>query len=97
MTVTTEPQVIIAVPRDTRVDEKEQEKVDKYQDLAKEIKMLWKVEARVIPIITGTLRTTTRGLEENLRTLGITTIVEFIQQVALLGTAQILRKVLEHG
>jgi len=35
----------IAVPRDTRVDEKEQEKADKYQDLAKEITRLWKVEA----------------------------------------------------
>ena len=28
----------IAVPRDTRVDEKEHEKVDKYQDLTREIK-----------------------------------------------------------
>ena len=36
----------IAVPGDTTVDYKEQEKVDKYQDLANEIKRLWKVEAR---------------------------------------------------
>jgi len=28
-----------AVPGDTRVDEKEQEKVDKYQDLTREIKI----------------------------------------------------------
>jgi len=34
------------VPGDTTVDYKEQEKVDKYQDLANEIKRLWKVEAR---------------------------------------------------
>jgi len=41
------------VAGDTRVDEKEQEKVDKYQDLAREIIRLWKVEARVIPIVIG--------------------------------------------
>jgi len=35
----------IVVPGDTRVDEKEQEKVDKYQDLARKTKRLWKVEA----------------------------------------------------
>ena len=59
--------VDIEVPGDTRVDEKEQEKVDKYQDLAAEIERLWKVEARVIPIVIGTLRFISRGLDENLR------------------------------
>jgi len=45
------------VPGDTRVDKKEQEKdVDKYQDLARETKRLWKVKARLIPIVIGTLR-----------------------------------------
>jgi len=33
----------IAVPADARVEEKEQEKVDRYQDLAREIKRLWNV------------------------------------------------------
>ena len=53
----------IAVPGDTRVDEKEQENVDNYQDLATEIKRLWKVEDRVIPIIIGALGMILRGLE----------------------------------
>jgi len=34
--------IIIAVPGDTRVD-KEQEKVDKYQNLARELKRFWKM------------------------------------------------------
>jgi len=55
------------VPGDTRVDEKQPDKVDKYQDLARENDRLWKVEARVIPIVIGTLRLISRGLEENLR------------------------------
>ena len=44
----------------------------KYQDLARKIKRLWKVEARVIPSIIGTFGMIPRGLEENLRKLGIT-------------------------
>jgi len=71
--------------------------VDKYHNLAKEIERLWKVEASVIPIIIGALRTISRGLQEKLRTLEITTKVELIQKVALLGTVRMLRKVLEHG
>ena len=30
-----------AVPYDTRVDEKEKEKIQKYQELARELKKLW--------------------------------------------------------
>ena len=41
----------------------------------------------IIPIVIGTLGMIPRGLEENLRTLGITTKIELIQKVALLGTA----------
>ena len=81
----------IEVPRNTRVNEKEQEKVDKYQDLAAEIERLWKVKARVIPIVIGALGRILRGLKENLRILGITIKVELIQKVALLGTAKILK------
>ena len=35
-----------AVPADAKVEEKEQEKMDRYQDLAKELKRLWKVETK---------------------------------------------------
>ena len=61
--------------------------MDKYQCLARETKRLWKVEARVIPIVIGTLETIPRGLEENMRTLEIMIKVELIQKVTLLGTA----------
>ena len=42
--------VDIAVPGDCRVEIKEDEKIEKYQDLAREISKLWKVKAKVIPI-----------------------------------------------
>ena len=64
--------VDVAVPGETRVNEKEEEKVDKYQNLATEIKRLWEVEARVILTVIGILEMITRGLEDNLKTVGIT-------------------------
>ena len=49
-------------------------------------------------IVIGAFGTIPRHMKENLKTLGITIKVEFyIQNVALLGTARILRKVLEDG
>ena len=58
----------------------------------------------MIPIVIVALGAMPRCLEElevlhmsNLRTMGIKIKVELIKKVALLGTAQILRKVLEHG
>ena len=68
--------------------------MDKYQELTREIKTLWKAEARVIAIVIGALGMIPRGLED-LRTMEIKIKVEVIQKVALLGT-QILRKALEH-
>ena len=40
----------VAVPGDARVELKEKEKIDKYQDLAKELRKLWKVKTRVEPL-----------------------------------------------
>jgi len=61
--------------------------VHKYQGMARKIKRLWKVEARVIPIVIGALGTISRGVEENLRTLEITITAELIQKIVLIGTA----------
>ena len=36
-----------------RVEQKEQKKMDRYQDLARELKKLWKEESKVIPIVHG--------------------------------------------
>ena len=54
----TDQQIIdVAVPGDARAEQKEKEKIDKYQDLAKELRKLWKVKTRVVPIVIGALRT----------------------------------------
>ena len=54
----TDQQIIdVAVSGDAKVELKEKEKIDKYQDLAKELRKLWKVKTRVVPIVIGALRT----------------------------------------
>ena len=45
----------VAVSGDRRIVDKEQEKIEKYQDLAREIRKWWKVKTKVILIIIGAL------------------------------------------
>ena len=46
-----------AVPADHRVKLKENEKINKYLDLARELKKLWNMRVKVIPIVVGALGT----------------------------------------
>ena len=85
----------IAVPGDSRVALKEKEKVQKYQDLARELRKLWKVKVKVVPVVVGALGTIPKALEKYLESIGSTVKVELLQKAALLGTARILRKTLE--
>ena len=86
----------IAVPADEDVDRKEKEKVDKYQDLKREIKRLWKLKkVEVVPVVIGSLGSVTKGFEKWIQKLEIPCDVGVLQKTALLGTARILRKVLE--
>ena len=47
-----------AIPYDSRVNAKEMEKTEKYQDLAREVEKLWDIRTKVIPIVIGALGTT---------------------------------------
>ena len=53
--------VDFAVPADHRVKLKESEKKDKCLDLAMELKKLWNMKAKSIPIVIGALGTLTEG------------------------------------
>ena len=85
----------VAIPEDGRVRAKEDEKVEKDQDLAREVRKMWGVRRKVIPIVVGALGTIPMRLKENLRAIGVDTSTELIQRSALLGSARILRKVPE--
>ncbi|XP_068709115.1 uncharacterized protein [Montipora foliosa] len=85
----------IAVPVDAGIVEKEKEKVEKYQDLRREVARLWNVKAKVVPIVVGALGAVTPNLSKHLDAIGVTTRIELLQKAALLGTARLLRRVLE--
>ena len=87
-----------AVPANVRVGEKEREKVEKYQDLKREIGRLWKLKlVEVVPVVIGALGSVTKGFDRCIEKLRIPLNVGVMQKTALLGTARILimRKVLE--
>ena len=69
---TNKAQVIdFAIPYDSRVDSKEMEKIEKYQDLARELKKLWDMKVVVIPIVLGALGTTPKTLQKRMTDIGI--------------------------
>ena len=86
--------VDIAVPGDSNVLQKETEKYEKYQDLAREIKRIWKSRTKVVPVVVGALGSVSKKLAGKLKQLGIKDQTRTMQKSALLGSAHILRKVL---
>ena len=77
----------IAVPGDSRVEakEKENEKVQKYQDLARELRKLWQVKVNVVRVVVGALGTIPKELEKHLKEIGTSVRVELLQKAALFG------------
>ena len=51
--------VDFAVPADYMIKQKESEKKDKYLDLARELKKLWNMQVKIIPIVIGAFGTVT--------------------------------------
>ena len=87
--------VDFVVPADHRVKMKESEKIDKYLNLARELRKLWNMRVTVVSIVIGTLGTITSSLEKSLDELEIRGTIETIQTIAFLRSAGILRRVLE--
>ena len=73
-----------AVPADHSVKLKENEKMDKYLYLARELKKLWNMKVKVKPIVVGALGTVPKGLERGLENLEIRGRIDIIQNTALL-------------
>ena len=86
----------IAVPADVRVGEKEREKTKKYQDLKRETGRLWKLKmVEVVPVVIEAFGSVTKEFDKWIEKLEIIKNVGVMKKTALLGTAKILRKVLE--
>ena len=81
--------VNVACLFDTRVAEKEREKIDHYQDLKGEVQKIWNCRSvSVITIVIGALRTVSKHLrmwDSKLETSP--GIIALLQKACLLGTA----------
>ena len=88
--------VDIAVPGDRRVAQKEQEKIEKYAELKREIKKIWKMsKVGIVPIVVGALGVVSVNLKDYLKMLDLGCTMNILQKAALLGTARLIRNVLE--
>ena len=83
-----------AVPGDSQI-EKEKDKVEKYQDLGRELQKIWNVKVKIIPLVVGSLGALPKQFGNRLKQIGITVGTAQFQKTVLLGMARILRKVLE--
>ena len=83
-----------AIPADHSVKSKENEKKDKYLDLAWELKKLWNMKATLIPIIIGVFGTVIKGLIKAVEDVEITGRMLTIQTPTVLRSTRILRRVL---
>ena len=77
---------------------RKQEKIEYYTDLKYEILKCWNKEVdqvMILPIIIGALGTVTKNLRKILGKLDLHLEVDALQKTCLLGTARIIRKVLD--
>ena len=80
-----------AFPGDSRTEDKEKDKIEKYQDLGRELQKIWNVKVKIIPLIVGSLGVIPKQFGNRLKQIGITAGTAQVQKTVLLGTARILR------
>ena len=70
--------------------------MEKYQDLAREVRKMWDARKKVILAVMGALGSEPIvNLVNNLKVFDVEISVKMIQKCTQLGSARILRKVLE--
>ena len=84
-----------AVPGDSRIAEKEKDKLEKYQELGRELQKIWNIKVKIIPLVVGSLGAIPKQFGNRLKQIGITVGTTQVLKTVLLRRARILRKVLE--
>ena len=85
--------IVVAIPGDDSVKDKELEKVKKYQLLKDEIAKVWHMrKIIVVPVVIGALGAVSVIFKNCKKQIGVKVNVEVIQRTALIWTAKILRK-----
>ena len=83
-----------AVPGDSAIEEKEKDKIEKYQDLGSDLQKKWNVKVKIITLVVDSLGAIPKLFDNRLKQIGITAETAQVGKTVLLGTARILRKVL---
>ena len=73
------------------VKEKEEDKIDKYMDLAAEVRRQFRVKTVIIPIVLGALGTVPAKLSKSLEKLEIEDLIGSLQTAVLMSTTAILK------
>ena len=85
----------VACTWDKNVEDKDTEKINKYQDLKIDLQRIWETPVTVVPVVLGVLGAASNILNKCLLKLKINDIkVTTIQKTVLLKTANILRRYL---
>ena len=84
-----------AVPGDSRIEEKEKDKIEKYEDLGRELQKIGNMKVKIISLVVRSLGAIPKQFGNRLKQIGITAGTAQVQKTFLLGRARILRKVLE--
>ena len=63
--------------------------------MGRELQKIWNVKVKIITLVVGSLGTIPKQFGNRLKQIGITVATVQVQKTVLLGTAGILRKVLE--
>jgi hypothetical protein len=85
----------VAIPADRNVVQKETEKKLKYKSLGTEIQRMWNLKCTVTPVIIGATGIVTKSLRKSPEAVPGKHSIDSLQQTAVLGTAHIIRKVLQ--
>ena len=60
-----------AVPRDSRIEGKEKDKIEKYQDLGRELQRIWNVKVKIISLVLSSLGAIPKQFGNRLKQIGI--------------------------
>ena len=80
------------IPMDHCVKEKEEEKIDKYMDLAAEVGRQFRVKTVIVPTVLGALGTVPAKLSKLIEKLEVEDMIESLETVVLISTTAILRR-----
>ena len=83
------------VPGDSRIEEIEKDKIEKYQDLGRELQKIWNVKVKIIPLAVGSLGAIPKQFRKRLKKIRITVGTAQVQKTVVLALARISRKVFE--